>query len=384
MEINFSLSEFEARLEQAKKSMDERGLDGLLVFSPQNIYYLTGYDATSYVHYQVLIVSKREPSLTLLISTMAERVLKETSFLKDYRLIPFGGGNPIQQTTEILEEKGLSNKTIGIEKDTNALKAKDYESLVASLNNKFTMVDASDLIGQIRVIKSPQEIEYVREAGKLATLAVQSAFSMLEEGITEFEFCAEIQRALVSNGSGYSAVPLLISSGPRAAMNMYHNAANRKINKGDMTSVELDGVCKRYHAVIARTVVIGKPSKRVAELYKGLQEVMTETCSIIKPGVQTGKVYSTLQNAFDKRNIKQRSLLWGDGVGIGYPPSWHEIEPGIKEGGQFMLQPGMVFLLFPFIMLPEEGIGLRLADTFLVTANGYEPITTASRELTIK
>jgi len=357
--------------------MRREGIDGLLVFSPENMCYLTGYDSMGYVFYHVLLVPA-EGELTILIPPLTERVLKETSFIKDYRVYR---GDPIKQTADILAEKSLLGKVVGIEKKGYGLTIANYESLIASLSNKCTIADASDLIVEIRMIKSLQEVEYIKEAGRLADLAVQSAFSLLREGKTELEFSAEIHRALVSNGSGYSAFPLLISSGPRAHLNMYCNTANRKINKGDTTAVEFAGIYNRYHALIARTAVVGKPRRRVTELYRNLQEVNSEACIAIRSGIQVGEIHSTIQNAFAKRNIKQWSASWGYGVGLAYPPSWVEGEPFIQEGGHFTLQPGMVFFLHPRIVLAEESIGLRLADTFLITEDGYERITNASREI---
>ncbi len=383
MGINFTLSEFEARLGKVRQAMGQQGIDGLLVFSPENMYYLTGYDCVGYILYQVLIVSAREPELTMLLPALSERVFKETSFIRDYRMIS-SGGDPLKQTADILEEKGLTGKVVGIEKQGYGLTVAAYESLVASLSGRCTIADASDLIAKIRLIKSFQEVEYVKEAGRLADLATLSAFSLLREGMTEFELCGEIERALVSHGSGYPGLPLFISSGPRAPLNMYCNPSNRKIKKGDMTSLEFGGVCNRYHAVLSRTVMVGAPQKRVVELYESLQVAIENADAAIKPGIPVGEVHSAIQDTFDRRDTKQQSGSWGYGIGLGYPPSWLEIEPNIAAGGQLILQPGMVFFLYPYIMLPEEGIGLRLGDTFLVTEEGHERITNVSRELAVK
>ena len=161
--IHFSPEELAARRKAASGELVGRGLDGLLVFRQESMYYLTGYDTFGYVFFQCLYMGADGETLTLLTRTPDVRQAEHTSVIKDIRVwYDAEDANPAVDLKEILEEHGCRGKRLGIETDAYGLTGYNLKRVEAALDGFCELVEASDLVTALRAVKSPAEIEYVQ------------------------------------------------------------------------------------------------------------------------------------------------------------------------------------------------------------------------------
>ena len=182
--IHFSLEELAARRKAAAQELAARGLDGLLMFRQESMYYLTGYDTFGYVFFQCLYMGADGETLTLLTRTPDVRQAEHTSVVEDIRVwYDTEGADPAGDLREILEEHGCKGKRLGIETDAYGLTGYNLKRVEAALGSFCELVEASDLVSRLRVIKSPAEIAYVREAARLADLGLDRAVEVAAPGV---------------------------------------------------------------------------------------------------------------------------------------------------------------------------------------------------------
>jgi Xaa-Pro dipeptidase len=184
--IHFSIEELAARRKAASEELARRRLDGLLMFRQESMYYLTGYDTFGYVFFQCLYMGADGETLTLLTRTPDVRQAEHTSVVEDIRVwYDAEGADPAGDLRRILEEHGLKGKRLGIETDAYGLTGYNLKRVEAALGSFCKLVEASDLVSRLRVIKSPAEIEYVREAARLADLGLDRAVEVAAPGVFE-------------------------------------------------------------------------------------------------------------------------------------------------------------------------------------------------------
>ena len=191
MSVHFTAYELAARRKAAGDDLADRGLDGLLVFRQESMYYLTGYDTFGYVFFQCLYMGADGETLTLLTRTPDVRQAEHTSVIEDVRVwYDAEGVDPAWDLKEILEEHGCSGKRLGIETDAYGLTGYNLKRVEAALEGFCELVEASDLVTRLRMVKSPAEIEYVREAARLADLGLDRAVEAAAPGVFEGEVLA--------------------------------------------------------------------------------------------------------------------------------------------------------------------------------------------------
>src|ERR671910_2119448 len=184
MSVHFSAEELEARRKAAAEELAGRGLDGLLMFRQESMYYLTGYDTSGYVFFQCLYMGADGQTLTLLTRTPDLRQAEQTSVIEDVRLwYDAEGANPADDLKEILEEYRLTGRRLGIETDAYGLTGYNLRRVEAALSGYCELVEASDLVTRLRAVKSPAEIVYVREAAQLADLGLDWAVEVAAPGV---------------------------------------------------------------------------------------------------------------------------------------------------------------------------------------------------------
>src|SRR5512134_1898217 len=168
MALHFSCAELAERRRRALEAMAARGLDGLLMFRQESMYWLTGYDTFGYCFFQCLVL-RADGDLVLLTRAPDLRQAEHTSIIEDVRIwVDREGSNPAEELRALLADKGLGGKRLGVEYDTHGLTAANGKRLDASLAGFAQTLDASDLIARLRLVKSEAELAYVRRAAELA------------------------------------------------------------------------------------------------------------------------------------------------------------------------------------------------------------------------
>src|SRR5690242_1142858 len=164
MALHFTREELAGRRKAACAAMQKRGIDGLLMFRQESMFYLTGYDTFGFVFFQCLYLGA-DGTMTLLTRAPDRLQAQHTSVIDDIRIwVDKPDANPSMDLRKILEEHGCKGKKLGVEYDAYGLTARNGKRLEAALAGFATLDDASDLVSRIRLVKSPAEIVYVRKA----------------------------------------------------------------------------------------------------------------------------------------------------------------------------------------------------------------------------
>ena len=199
-------------------------------------------------------------TLTLLTRTPDLRQAEHTSMIQDIRIyIDTEDADPTQDLLSILDEHDLRGKCLGIETDAYGLTGYNLKRVEATLDSFCELEEASDIVTHLRAVKSPAEIEYVREAARLADVGFDRAVEMAAPGVFEGEILSVLQGAIFEGGGDPPGNEVIVGSGPRSLLFRYASGM-RRLDESDQLSLEWAGVYRRYHAAMMRTLVVGETS----------------------------------------------------------------------------------------------------------------------------
>jgi Xaa-Pro dipeptidase len=257
MALQFSRAEHEARIRAARRKLRERDLAAILLFAPESHYYLTGFDTEGYVFFQCMVLTADETPVALLCRRPDLEQARITSIVDDVRIwYDAEGANPAEELKKILKERALGGARIGIELNNYGLTGADHGRVRAALDGWCRLVDASDLVRGLRLIKSPAELDYVRKAGELADRSLSAMLATAGPGVFEGEVQAAGHAAIYMGGGDVAASPPVLGSGERALL-VRASTGFRHLDSIDQLTLEFAASYRRYHACLMRTVAIG-------------------------------------------------------------------------------------------------------------------------------
>ena len=196
MGLHFSVDEFKSRKDKIIKLLKEEKLDALLMFRQESMYWLTGYDTFGYVFFQTLVLDQKG-DIILLTRAPDLRQAQNTSNISDIRIwVDKNGSNPTEDLKVILDELNLKGKKIGIEYEAYGLTGRNALRLNKSLENYCSIEDTSELVTKLRVIKSNEEIDYVKKAANLADKALSEVWKHAKAGVSESKILAEMNKVI--------------------------------------------------------------------------------------------------------------------------------------------------------------------------------------------
>ena len=279
MALHFSKQEFESRKLATLKSMKEQNLDALLMFRQESMFWLTGYDTFGYVFFQTLILDQKG-NIVLLTRAPDLRQAQNTSNIEDIRIwMDKDGSNPTDDLKVILDELNLKGKKLGVEYEAYGMTGRNALRLNKSLENYCKAEDQSELITKLRVIKSDEELIYVKKAAELADSALDEAWKYTKAGASEAKILAEMQRVVLEGGGDYPANEYIIGSGDNALLCRYQSE-KRNLSNTDQLSLEWAGTFKHYHSAMFRTIPIGKADSKHFKMHEACVEALTHASCI--------------------------------------------------------------------------------------------------------
>jgi Xaa-Pro dipeptidase len=382
MPLHFSREEFAERQRQALAAIAGRGLDALLMFKQESMYWLTGFDTFGYCFFQCLVL-RADGDLVLLTRAPDLRQAKHTSIIEDIRIwVDREGADPAKELRALLAEKGLAGKRLGVEYDASGLTAANGRRLDAALDGCAEALDASDLIARLRLVKSPAELAYVRTAAALADAALDAALELTREGADEGAILAAMHAAIFRGGGDYPGNPFIIGSG-RDALLVRYKSGRRRLSSPDQLTLEFAGVYRQYHACLMRTLLVGSASARQRALHAACREALLACEAALIPGTPMGAVFDAHAGVFDRHGLAASRLnACGYALGTTYAPSWMDW-PMFFHGNPVEVGAGMVFFLHMVVLDGEAGLAMTLGRTSLVTERGPEPLSRATLDLTV-
>jgi Xaa-Pro dipeptidase len=346
------------------------------------MYWLTGYDTFGYVFFQTLVLDQKG-NIVLLTRAPDLRQAQNTSNIQDIRIwVDKDGINPTDDLKIILDEFDLKNKNIGIEYEAYGMTGRNALRLNKSLENYCKVEDQSELITKLRVIKSNEELVYVKQAAELADRALDEAWKYAKAGANEAKILAEMQRAVLEGGGDYPANEYIIGSGDNALLCRYQ-AEKRNLSNIDQLSLEWAGTYKHYHSAMFRTIPIGKADPKHIKMHEACVEALTNCVNTLVPGKTAGEVFDAHAKTFDNLGFnKARMNACGYSLGSTFSPNWMDW-PMLYTGNPYKIVPGNVFFMHMILMDSDNNLAMNLGETYLVTENGNERLGKQKLDLVI-
>jgi ectoine hydrolase len=381
--------EYSGRLSRVRAVLAERGLSALIVNDPANLFYLTGYDAWSFYTPQCLLVPL-EGEVQLFARAMDAAGASYTSNLRadqihgyPEELVHRPDVHPYDWIAAQCRDFVPPGADVAIEGDAHYFTVRGYVALSNGLPGR-RLLDSGELVNWVRLVKSPHELRQLRIAGTIAEQAMRIALERLRPGLRQCDLAAEILAAQATgtaeHGGDYPAIVPMLPTGD-AAGTPHLTWTDRPFRDGEATTVELAGVFGRYHAPLARTVMLGDPPQRLSETAKIVADGMQATLSTIRPGVTGAAVHAAFNQVIAAHGLVKESRI-GYSIGIGYPPDWGERTVSLRPEETTVLTAGMAFHVILGMWM--DGWGYELSEPVVVTAAGVERLTGLSHELTIR
>ncbi|MEM6971808.1 MAG: Xaa-Pro peptidase family protein [Pseudomonadota bacterium] len=378
--LHFTTPEFERRMTETRAAMETRGVKALLLFAPESQFWLTGYDTFGYCFFQCLIVPlDRAP--VLLTRSADLRQAELTSTVRDIRVWrDEAGAKPAAALAQLITELGLSGKRIGWETATHGLTHANGMRVAGAVGAIADLVDIGGLMGQLRLVKSDEEIAHVRRAAALADAAWEAGLAATGPGAEEGQILAAMQGAVFAGGGGYPGNAFIIGSGEYALLCRYQEG-RRVLQADDQLNLEFAGVYAHYHAALFNTVVVGKPRPDHVSMHAAAAEALQACEAAMVPGETMGTVFDAHARVLDAHGLGAHRLsACGYSLGPRFPPSWME-DQMFYEGAETVIAPGMVFFLHMILMNSDSATAMCLGRTSLVGETSAEPLSTMPLEM---
>ena len=382
MALHFSKEEFQKRKSNTLKLMKEQNLDALLMFRQESMYWLTGYDTFGFVFFQTLILDQKG-NIVLLTRAPDLRQAQNTSNIENIRIwVDKDGINPTDDLKIILNELNLKGKKIGVEYEAYGMTGRNALRLNKALDGYCDLEDQSELITKLRVIKSNEEIIYVKKAAELADNALDEAWKYTKAGASESKILAEMQRVIFEGGGDYPANEFIIGSGHNALLCRYQ-AEKRNLSPTDQLSLEWAGTYKHYHSAMFRTIPVGKADPKHIKMHEACVEALSNCANNLVPGKTAGGIFDVHAKTFDDLGFnKSRMNACGYSLGSTFAPNWMDW-PMLYTGNPYIIEPGNVFFMHMILMDSDNQLAMNLGETYLVTKEGNERLGKQKLDLVV-
>lgn len=379
IESLFPAEEYDARLEDVRAAMRAHGVDALLITSPENIFYLVGLSHQGYFAVTILVFPLEGQPLLV---TRSMELVTVTDQAPHVRHVGFADHEKAwTAAVRAITDAGLSGARIGAELDSMFFPPDVWEKLKAELPG-VRWSDGSGVTEEIRMVKSPLEIDLVRRAAALSDRAIRSGIEVAGVGINEREVAAEVMRSMILGGSEHPGfVPLVRSK--RFLWHEHTTWRDAVLVPGDALFMELSASVGRYHAPLARMAYVGWAPREIERSAEVAIAGMDAVRAALVPGRLAGDVYMAWQEVMDEAlgtNAYRRHHC-GYSVGIGFPPSWvgGSTVIGLRPESPMEIRERMAFHVLSWLFgteLPDYVV----SDTIVVTPTGGEVLTTTRSE----
>ena len=395
MDVPFSRDEYRDRLTRIRRRMAEARIELLYLTSPESLFYVSGYacewyqseSPKSWPPTSGIAVHVDHDKLIVFDTPSEEILVRFVSVADDIRIFPVDNRRDgIGFIVEQLRAEGWLGATVGFELHSHrpnpAVSQRFREAFEAA---GCRVADGSDILRELRWVKSPQEMAYMERAGQICDIGLAAARDAIRPGVSELEVYGEIIRAMATAGGENPGITLPVLSGPRA--NSGHALAGRKIiEHGEQVNVDVCGVYNHYHCNAARSFYVGEPPHEVSEFYHQAAGAMELIEGLIRPNLRVGKLVKTLMAYYEEQDIWQNaSWVGGYELGIGFPPDWvgNFVYEMSHEDSDVLFEPGTV-VNFESVFFGPRMAGLTyLIDTLLFSDTEARLASRMPRDLTV-
>ena len=374
----FPKDELDRRINRVTEALAEQDLDGVVIASPENIYYLTGMDHWGFFAAHVLVVNRDgEMALTC-------RAMEKITFDNQVRNARFYGHQDHEELSEYVAQAitdlGLSGGCVAIERRSLFLHLHHAEGILEKAKVR-EWSDGSGLVDNLRQAKSPLEIEYTRKAAKAVDIGMSACINMIRDGATDYEVAAEYMRASTLAGSEPTGFGPFIR--PTTRLGEEHTTWRGEIfRNGDAVFLENAASYRKYHAPMGRLVYIGSAPKGAEKSAELAMNGMKAICGALKVGGKAGDAYAAWREVAASAGLADYERHHcGYMVGIGFSPSWTggSMVTSLFPGSERTLEQGMVFHAHSWFT-DTDVVDYFISNTVILTKDGAEVLTATTPE----
>ena len=341
-------------LMKLKSSMEQKGIEAVLVTDINNVFYLSGFTGTS----AYLIIDNNNNYI-----------------FTDFRYIQQAGEQCEGFTVIDIKE------TEKCEKIYSSYQVCGFEDLNISLSlfNKFrkkfkAVCPIGLLIYDLRKVKTEKEISLIKKAQQITDMAYSHILTFAKKGMTEKEIALELEFFMRKNGASAVSFDIICASGERGAL-PHADTTDRKLCEGELVVLDFGCIYEGYMSDMTRTFGVGYVSDDIKDVYDTVLEAQTEVLKHIAPGKICSDMHKIAENVIDKKYPG----TFGHGLGHSVGIEIHE-SPNFSPRCDDVICPGNVITVEPGIYIPHK-VGVRIEDMVVITEDGYENITKSSKEL---
>jgi Xaa-Pro aminopeptidase len=395
LEVPFGRDEYRDRLTKIRTRMAADEIDVLYLTAPESLFYVSGYTCEWYQAQGPKawpatsgIAVHRDRDDFILFDTPSEQVMvRFVTIADDIRIFPIDNRRDgIGFIVDELTAAGWLGGTVGLELHSyrpNPAISQRFRSAFESAGCK--VADGSDVLRDVRWVKSPQEMVYIERAGQIADVGLAAARDTIRPGVTELEVYGEMIRAMAKVGGENPSITLPVLSGPKA--NCGHALAGRRtIGPGEQVNVDVCGVYNRYHCNAARSFYVGQPPREVVEFYEQAAGAMDLLEGLIRPNLRVGDLVKTLKAYYEDQEIwESASWVGGYELGIGFPPDWvgNFVYEMSHEDSNVQFEPGTAVNFESVFYAPRMAGLTYLIETLLFKADSAEIASRMPRGLQV-
>lgn len=346
------IKEIKRRSERVRVGMEKEGIDALLTFHPKNILYLTGKETGGKV-----LITKDEAILW--VKEVYKGIHEDFYSQKGYSFeVKLDEKNTVKKT---IEKSKL--KEIWVEN----LRILNFKKLQSELNTKLI---PTDLVENVRAIKSNYEISLLRESAKIAKQGMERAYEVVQADIREIDAVAEIEFCIRKLGSETPPFEsgALLSSGKNSA-NIHPLSSKEKIQKDSLVVVDLGARVQNYYSDMTRTIKVGNLDEEGEKIFNFIKNLEMEAIDKLGEGLKASEIHDFVQREINKKLGCSFYHSTGHGIGLNV----HEL-PNLGPDSEDILKEGMVFTIEPGVYLPRK-FGVRFEDMVLLKKNKVEILT---------
>jgi Xaa-Pro aminopeptidase len=375
-EVAFPREEYQRRLEVVRGNMQRASVDLLYVTMPDHICYLSGYQAEwfqeggpkSWTGLSGIAVHVDCDAYIHFENTEEKLLAQYTTHTDDLRILPEHGhaGGFGAWVVDELDNRGWLGGRAALELYSYRPNPADSAQLRGLLEARGChVVDGTDLVAGARKLKSPLEMQAVREAARIGDIGLQAALDEIRPGMTELEVYAEIVCAMARAGGENPAITLPVVSGRKSAC--FHALSSRKqIEPGDIVNIDVCGVYKRYHSDVCRTVSMGEPSPQLADYIGSITGALPVAAGLLRPGLGVASFLNEMNRYYESCGLLENEWwIGGYELGIAFPPDWvgaYAFDLS-RDLGDETFEPGFVGNYEANFYLPQEAGLSALIDT---------------------
>lgn len=351
------------RIQNLQERMSDANVDAFFTLSAPSMRYLTGFTGE-----EAYLLVLREGMHLVVDGRFTTQAQEECPWVD---VIEYAGH--FSKTIGALLVAGHAH-WLGFEKDRVSFA--QVEQMRAAFPSG-TMVPTESVVEGMRVVKDAHELDMMRAAGRVADSAFMAMIGQLKAGMTENDVAALLEYEMRKAGAQGTSFPTIVGSGARGAMP--HGVASGKvIQSGEVIVIDFGVNCEGYMSDCTRTVALGEQPADVLDIYARLRDAQQLGLACIKAGVSSRSVDTAVRGKLGESGLAQ---YFTHGLGHGVGLEIHEA-PRLSQGTDTVLEPGQVVTCEPGVYLPGR-YGMRIEDSVIVTATGFESLTELPKELVL-